>query len=409
MIPRHQLAVRSPVRPGALARAAGAALLVDTSHFAPLSAILREQLDARRVTFTDRGTSALVLAMRITAGTGGTVALPAYGCVDLTAAAVRAGVSVRLYDLDPETLSPDLDSLARALGRGVNAVVAVHLYGYPADMDGILEVAGRYGVPVIEDAAQGAGASYRGRMLGAFGDLTVLSFGRGKGITGGQGGALVTRDERWLPAVEQAGATLGVPRAGWREVSGVAVQWLLGRPELYAIPAAIPWLRLGEMVYRPAGEPAVMSAAAAALIAHSLPDSAREVETRRRRAREIEAFASGAPGLFPARPLASAEPGYLRLAVRETAGRGPAPALGIMRGYPRTLAEQPELAPCLHAGERAGTGATALRRTLLTMPTHGALRDEDVRRMGDWVSSTRGAPDRVQPPLPHPSSAATGR
>jgi hypothetical protein len=75
--------------------------------------------------------------------------------------------------------------------------------------------------------------------------------------------------------------------------------------------------------------------------------------------------------------------------VRETAGRGPAPSLGIMRGYPRTLAEQPELAPCLHAGERSGTGCTALRRTLLTVPTHGALTEDDLRRVCDWVFSRR--------------------
>lgn len=392
----------------ALVRAAAAAAMRDRSHFASLARTLREQLDARRVTFTDRGTSALVLAMRMTAGAGGTVALPAYGCVDLTAAALRAGVKVRLYDLDPETLSPDLDSLAQTVRRGAGAIVVAHMYGYPADMYGVQQVADRYGVPVIEDAAQAAGATYHGRSLGSFGGLTVLSFGRGKGITGGQGGALVTRDERWLGAIESAGATLGIARAGWRDIASATVQWMLGRPELYAIPAAIPWLRLGEMVYRPVGEPGVMSVGAAALVAHSLVACGREVETRRDRARETEALASGAPGLFPTRPLPGAQPGYLRLAVREIAGRGPAPTLGIMRGYPRTLAEQTELGPCLHAGERDGAGAITLRRTLLTLPTHGALRDDDVRRLGAWIASRRALLETVSHPSAGVSAALGG-
>ncbi|MGQ0715408.1 MAG: DegT/DnrJ/EryC1/StrS family aminotransferase [Gemmatimonadaceae bacterium] len=394
MIRRHQLAVRSPVSPRALARAAAAAVVLDRSHFAPLASTLREELDARRVTFTDRGTSALVLALRVAAGEAGVVAFPAYSCIDLTAAAVRAGIRVRLYDLDPSTLSPDLDSVRAALGRGVNALLVAHLYGYPADMDGIRSVAEPYGVPIIEDAAQSAGATLRGRPLGSFGGLTVLSFGRGKGITGGNGGALVTRDETWLGAVEQAGASLGVPSAGWGDVAGAAAQWLLGRPSLYSIPAAIPWLRLGEMVYRPAREPAVMSAASATLVAGSFSDARREVGTRRRHARILDAEARRAHGLQPVVPIDAAEPGYLRFAVRETGGRGASPAAGIMRGYPLTLAEQRELAPCLCAGERDGRGAVELRRTLLTLPTHGALDVSDLRRIAAWMSTP---PDAARP------------
>lgn len=387
MIARHQLAVRSSLSAAALARALVAAAGGDRSSFTSLAQTLREQLDARRVTFTDRGTSALVLALRMTAGAGGTVAYPGYSCVDLTAAAVRAGVQVRLYDLDPATLSPDLDSLERVLRRGVDALVVAHLYGYPGDMDGVLSLARRHGVPVIEDAAQAAGATYRQRPLGSFGDLTVLSFGRGKGTTGGHGGALVTRDPRWLEHVALAGGSLGVPRAGWSDLANAGAQWLLGRPGLYGIPASLPWLHLGEMVYRPVGEPRVMSTGAVALVWHSLAASQRETEVRRQRARHLEGVASGAVGVAPVRPLAHAVPGYLRLPVRETAGRRAAPSLGIVRAYPRSLSEQPELAPQLHAGERSGTGCAALTRTLFTLPTHGALTDDDVQHVRHWICS----------------------
>src|SRR5262249_44483228 len=122
----------------------------------------------------------LVLAMRIAAGTSGVVGLPSYACVDLAAAALGAGVRVRLYEVDPATLSPDLDSVRRMISRGVSAIVIAHLFGYPSDVPAVRELADREGVPVIEDAAQGAGGSLHQTRLGALGELAVLSFGRGK-------------------------------------------------------------------------------------------------------------------------------------------------------------------------------------------------------------------------------------
>ncbi|MDQ3520445.1 MAG: DegT/DnrJ/EryC1/StrS family aminotransferase, partial [Gemmatimonadota bacterium] len=76
---------------------------------------LTERFGAQAVALTDSGTSALVLALRLAAGAGGTVAFPGYACIDLAAAARFAGVRVRLYDVDPASLSPDLDSVRRTL------------------------------------------------------------------------------------------------------------------------------------------------------------------------------------------------------------------------------------------------------------------------------------------------------
>src|SRR5205814_4557558 len=95
---------------------------------------------------TDSGTSALILALRALVRPGGTIAYPGYSCIDLTSAAVGAGTRVRLYDVDPRTLSPDLESLKSALHRGVDAIVVAHLYGYPADVQAVQELAESYGV-----------------------------------------------------------------------------------------------------------------------------------------------------------------------------------------------------------------------------------------------------------------------
>src|SRR5690606_10994117 len=120
VIGRHQLPVSSPISVRGLARGAAAALLGGSTPLVRLAAALRERFGASGTVLTDSGTSALVLALRLAAGRGGTVAYPAYGCVDLAAAAEYAGVRVRLYDLDPTTLSPDLDSVAAVLRRGVD-------------------------------------------------------------------------------------------------------------------------------------------------------------------------------------------------------------------------------------------------------------------------------------------------
>src|SRR5205085_6679 len=116
------------------------------------------------------------------------------------------------------------------------------------------------GATVIEDAAQGAGGSLRGRRLGSLGELAVVSFGRGKGLCASGGGALLTSREN---DEDRLAANLGdversAPQRGWSGLAKGAIQWALGRPSVYALPSMLPWLHLGEMVYHAASEPRPM-------------------------------------------------------------------------------------------------------------------------------------------------------
>ncbi len=160
-----------------------------------LSTLLRRRYHSDHVVLCDSGTSALILALRV-ASDGAPkplVALPAYGCYDLATAAIAVGADVVLFDLDPETLAPDPVSFARALQRGPCAVVVAYLYGIPFDAAALSRQAAEVGAILIEDAAQGFGASVADTPCGGIGPLSVLSFGRGKGVTGGGGGALLMR------------------------------------------------------------------------------------------------------------------------------------------------------------------------------------------------------------------------
>jgi len=382
---RRQLPVLSPIAPAALGGALGSVLLHRRRALADVAALLTTSCGARQTLLTDSGTSALVLALRLAVGEGKTVAFPGYACVDLAAAARLAKVRVRLYDLDPRTLSPDLGSVAAVLSRGVDAVLVAHLYGFPADVPAVSRLAAQAGVPVIEDAAQAAGGTLLGHALGSFGALSIFSFGRGKGLSGGHGGALVCRDERFVSGLKHAGFRVGRPGWGWMDVATAGAQWALGRPSLYALPSALPGLRLGEMVYHAAREPRSLSIGAAALVKRALRTVSEDVSLRRRNAAALYVAATEGGDVEPVALLPGATSGFLRFPVVDSGGRAERPDMGIVRGYPRTLHEQEELRPCLVPGEPATPGATALREGLFTLPTHEKVTADDVERMGEWL------------------------
>ena len=106
------------------------------------------------------------------------------------------------WNMDPELLEVALADRIRVTGRRPKAVIPVHLYGMPAPMDAIMQVAGKYGVPVLEDAAEALGSAYKGRPCGTFGQFACLSFNGNKMVTTSGGGALV------CSTVEEAGRTL---------------------------------------------------------------------------------------------------------------------------------------------------------------------------------------------------------
>ena len=100
-------------------------------------------------------------------------------------------------DIDLETYTIDAEQVERAISGKTRAVIPVHLYGYPADMDSINEIADKYGLYVIEDACQAHGAFYKGRRVGSLGDVACFSFYPSKNMTvAGDGGMLVTNDEK---------------------------------------------------------------------------------------------------------------------------------------------------------------------------------------------------------------------
>lgn len=114
------------------------------------------------------------------------------------------GATPVLVDSEPETWNMDPALLEQAIrerirgGRRPKAIIPVHLYGMPAKLDEIMEIAGRYGIPVIEDAAEALGSRYRGEVAGTYGVMGVYSFNGNKLLSTSGGGALVSRDEKLI-------------------------------------------------------------------------------------------------------------------------------------------------------------------------------------------------------------------
>jgi dTDP-4-amino-4,6-dideoxygalactose transaminase len=389
---RRQLPAYSPLTLRAVGAGAAGLVLGAARSRVAVATMLAHAYGCDEVLLTDSGTGALTLAIRasLAGAPGAAVALPAYGCYDLATAADGASAPVVLYDLDPATLAPDLASLERALARGTRAVVLAHWYGVPVDQHPVRAVTQPAGAILIEDAAQSAGATWCGRLAGSFGDLTVLSFGRGKGTTAGRGGALLARGSAGIAAFARARAELGRPADGRREWAPLVAQWLLGRPSVYALPAALPFLRLGETVYHAPAPVREMSVVAARVLAVTL--GLADHEARIRRANAARLLANPAAGVRWVQVQPGGEAGYLRLpalaspATRAAATSLEARALGVMPGYPRALCDLRGFGKRVANRGDGFTAARTLAERLITLPTHRLLSERDLVRLETWLA-----------------------
>lgn len=143
------------------------------------------------------GTDALILAMRACgAGPGTEVIMPTFSYIATADTATLLGATPVFVDILPDTFNIDPAQVESRITSRTKAIVPVHLYGQPAQMDAILEIARRRNLPVIEDNAQAIGATYKGRKTGSMGELGCVSFFPSKNLGGyGDGGMIVTNDE----------------------------------------------------------------------------------------------------------------------------------------------------------------------------------------------------------------------
>lgn len=152
----------------------------------------------------DSGMSALTLILKgLGIGPGDEVITSANTFIATALTISAVGATPVLVDVDPETLTLDLDCLERSITSRTRAIMPVHLFGHPEDMDPIMEIANRHGLQVIEDACQSHGATYKGRMTGTFGVAAAYSFYPAKNLGAyGDGGMIVTSDAELAESIQ---------------------------------------------------------------------------------------------------------------------------------------------------------------------------------------------------------------
>jgi dTDP-4-amino-4,6-dideoxygalactose transaminase len=331
-------------------------------------------------------------------GTRHEVVLPGYTCPSVAKVVLDAGLKPRWVDVLPTTLDYLPEALAQAVSSATLAVVAVHPFGLPADVQAAKAVAHGAGAWLIEDAAQSLGARIDQTFVGTIGDVGLYSFGPGKPLALGGGGVAVTRDRALAAALTETWAAL--PQA-----TTTTARWAWARMGLFSLAFQPPlwWLatRLGA---QRAGENEAswgytlrgLTAAQAALGLAMLPQL--DAINRRRRA-QAAALTQAVQGALQAMPgpewvqpaVTGAVPIYLRLpllAPTEAQADGWVRALnragiGAGRVYRHTLAE---FFPTVDAPPLPGSDRVA--RTLLTLPTNHHLPPDAVARVVEVMGRT---------------------
>ncbi len=158
--------------------------------------LLAEAAGARHCAAVSSGTAGLHLSMRLAGvGPGDEVITSPFSFVASANCAIYEGATPVFADVDPRTYNLDPAAVEAAITERTKAIVAVDIFGYPCELDPLIELCDRHGIPLVEDACEALGARYKGRPLGSHGHPTVFAFYPNKQITTGEGGAVTTNDE----------------------------------------------------------------------------------------------------------------------------------------------------------------------------------------------------------------------
>ena len=165
--------------------------------------IIEEYTGTKEALLTNSGTDSLEMSAILAGITSGDeVIMPSYTFVSTANAFVLRGAKIVFVDIRPDTMNIDENLIEGAITNKTKAIVPVHYAGVSCEMDTIMDIAKRYNLLVIEDAAQGIMASYKGKALGAIGDMGCFSFHETKNFSMGEGGALLLQDEKYIEDAE---------------------------------------------------------------------------------------------------------------------------------------------------------------------------------------------------------------
>jgi dTDP-4-amino-4,6-dideoxygalactose transaminase len=367
-----------------------------------LAELLATRLGVRNPFFVSSGRAALAILLKVLrqGSDRREVVIPAYTCFSVPSAVARAGLTIRLCDVDPKTLDLDLNALVRLdLGKAL-CIVPSGLYGLPGDLVALEQIARTSGAFLVDDAAQCLGAIKEGRACGSFGDAGFYSLGRGKGITTMGGGILVTHRPDLAQRI--AGMVRDLRRPSTWAV-GVAVAGALAysamlRPSRYWLLDHVPFLELGASRFEPDFPIARLSAYQTRLAARLFPRLDSYNEIRRHNADQLRSGIEGVEGIEIPRPGERTSPVYLRFPIlaRDAAHRSHLlrrlreAGIGASASYPTAIGDIPGIESYLARHQEAYPGARAIGARILTLPTHPGVTLRDIEMMVTIIRGDQG-------------------
>ena len=312
------------------------------------------------------------------------VLIPAYTCYSVPSAVVKAGLEIELCDLDPETLDFDYAQLERLAGGDTLCIVSTHLFGIPSDVDRVRRICEERGIFLVEDAAQAMGVESAGRNLGTLGDVGFFSLGRGKNITCGSGGIILTSSREIGESIRKYHRELGKEPAGeyLRSIAEAVFMKIFLNPSLYWFPKGLPFLGIGETKFDPDFPVYRLSGFKAGILA-----SWREKmeEYNRRRVMNGRYYTGCAPVCGRdgrSTPRTSRTCGFrcTRKTLTRKSGRATCYGdLGVSPMYPDSVNRIVDLRD--EFGEARYPGAERIAQRLMTLPTHVFVRERDRDRI----------------------------
>ena len=339
-------------------------------------------LGIRHVYPVSSGKAAVFLALKALqqCAPGTEVVVPAYTCFSVPSAIVKAGLRVVPCDVDPTSYDFDFVRLEQAITPKTLCIITTHLFGIPADTERIKALAAKCGVFVLEDAAQAFGVKQGERYLGTGGDVGIFSFGRGKQVTCGSGGLVVTGRadiariiDPLYEALPEESFTESVMEWGL-----VAVMQLFLRTWLYWIPARLPFLKLGQTVFDPGFLVKKLSLMKAGLLEEWKQALGQGNAIRQRHVQRIVSQLQGATAAWGGLPLLRV-PVLCRSRMDRQRLKGACQALGLGSMYPSGINMISDLEG-LHDPE-AFPGAAMIAERLVTLPTHHLVSSVDERKL----------------------------
>ncbi len=319
------------------------------------------------------------------------VVIPAYTCFSVPASIAKAGLKIRLADIDPLTMDYKYDNLGSIDPGNILAIVACNMFGIASNWKLLNDISSRMGTYLIDDAAQSMGVECEGNLCGTHGDAGFFSLGRGKNISAYSGGVLITNNTEIANELEKNARTIEESNL----VDELAVFIKMGlygvflRPWLYWLPEIIPFLGIGETIFdEKFGTRDLTKIQSSAAIIQF--ERLEKLNAERIKNSQMLAQALNKSACFQIPGYKStACPAYLRfpLLVKEQSRRNDLikalrrSGIAATTMYPSTISNIRHIDKYLANVQREFPGAQYVVDRLITLPTHSFVSERDIQKI----------------------------